>query len=369
MLLIDDYHDIHQARNPIDTNLSNVAHMATIMIHTPDIPPIPFISTLGEPIHNPLNVDADLLRWALKFDYISRLGISYTEKKSTWFCISNNVNLNEDELINNLTVHSYEPEFQEAHPEKRKMDSVKLVDFVPQELKSLDNYLQAITPFIELPTMSNYLSNYVVPVPADYPGQYFIRRAITLKRRYGDSINISNNILHLVPMLGPLHVSLNTRETIVKIYHPFFNLLYKETFQKKKNLPKKPQPWMINLIIYLAYSGWMIIRKSVMEKFKFSKNVEYQTFLDLLDNCMPAALDVYAVLFREGHFEQYIETIFRLWTFMKKFGRKNYDKIMLAFLSDIFYWQTIEHPMYNILQDHLSEFNEYFVENFHSLIC
>jgi hypothetical protein len=219
------------------------------------------LTALGEPIHNPLNVDADLLRWALKFDYISRLGISYTEKKSTWFCISNNVNLNEDELINNLTVHSYEPEFQEAHPEKRKMDSVKLVDFVPQELKSLDNYLQAITPFIELPTMSNYLSNYVVPVPADYPGQYFIRRAITLKRRYGDSINISNNILHLVPMLGPLHVSLNTRETIVKIYHPFFNLLYKETFQKKKNLPKKPQPWMINLIIYLAYSGWMIIRK------------------------------------------------------------------------------------------------------------
>ena len=57
---------------------------------------------------------------------------------------------------------------------------------------------------------------------------------------------------------------------------------------------------MINLIIYLAYSGWMIIRKSVMEKFKFSKNVEYQTFLDLLDNCMPAALDVSAVLFREG---------------------------------------------------------------------
>ena len=53
---------------------------------------------------------------------------------------------------------------------------------------------------------------------------------------------------------------------------------------------------------------------------------------------------------------------------MKKFGRKNYDKIMIAFLSDIFYWQTIDHPMYNILQDHLSEFNEYFVENFHSLI-
>ncbi|CAH1769311.1 14448_t:CDS:2, partial [Entrophospora sp. SA101] len=42
-------------KKPYLYKLSNVAHMATIMIHTHDIPPIPFISTLGEPIHNPLN--------------------------------------------------------------------------------------------------------------------------------------------------------------------------------------------------------------------------------------------------------------------------------------------------------------------------
>jgi len=66
----------------------------------------------------------------------------------------------------------------------------------------------------------------------------------------------------------------------------------------------------------------MIIRKSVMEKFKFSKNVEYQTFLDLLDNCVPAALDVYAVIFREGHFEQYIETIFLVMGIYEKIWQK-----------------------------------------------
>jgi len=359
-MLVDDYHDIHQVRNPTDQNLSNVAHMATTMINTSSIPPIPFSSTLNEPIHNPLNIDVDLLIWTLQFDYFTCLEVSYTENKTSWFCVSNNTNLNEDELISSLTVHSYEPEFQEVHPEKKQMDFVKLVDFVSQELKSLDDYLQVITPFIELPIMNNYLSNYVIPVPADYPGQYFIRKAITLKRRYGDSAStISNKVLHLVPLLGPLHVSLNTRETLVKIYHPFFNLLYREIFQKRKNLPIKPQPWLINIVLYLAYSGWMIIRKYVLEKFKLSKNIEYQIFLDLLDN---------AVLFREGHFEQYIETIFRLWTFMKRFERKNYDKIMIAFLSDIFYWQSIDHPIYNIFQDHLTEFNEYFVENFHSLI-
>jgi hypothetical protein len=113
----------------------------------------------------------------------------------------------------------------------------------------------------------------------------------------------------------------------------------------------------------------MIIRDTVINKFGIQKNLEYHTFLDLLDNIVPATLDIYAILFREGHFEEYLETIFRLWTIMKRFGRKNYDKIMIAFISDVLYWQSIEHPMYNILSENLQEFNEYFVENFHSLIC
>jgi hypothetical protein len=84
---------------------------------------------------------------------------------------------------------------------------------------------------------------------------------------------------------------------------------------------------MINLIIYLAYSGWIIIRKSVLEKFKFSKNVKYQTFLDLLGNCVPVALDVYAILFREGHFEQHIKTILRLLTQIKKIRKLFHDHL------------------------------------------
>jgi hypothetical protein len=40
IFLIDDYHDIHQSRNPNNENLSNVAHMATTMIYTPNILPL-----------------------------------------------------------------------------------------------------------------------------------------------------------------------------------------------------------------------------------------------------------------------------------------------------------------------------------------
>ena len=150
------------------------------------------------------------------------------------------------------------------------MDTVKLVDFVSQDLKSLSNYLEVITPFVELSELQEYLSENVIPVPADFPGQYYIRKAITLKRLYGDNIDIPNQILHLVPFLGPLHVSLNTRESTIKMYYQFFNLLYKKVFKKKRNLSLTPPPWMINYLLYISQSGWMIIRDTIINKFNIA---------------------------------------------------------------------------------------------------
>ncbi|CAH1766612.1 11024_t:CDS:1, partial [Entrophospora sp. SA101] len=37
--------------------------------------------------------------------------------------------------------------------ENKKMDTIKLVNFVPQDLKSLSNYLEVVTPFVELPEL------------------------------------------------------------------------------------------------------------------------------------------------------------------------------------------------------------------------
>jgi len=81
-------------------------------------------------------------------------------------------------------------------------------------------------PFINLPALDDYILN-IVFMPGDYPAQYFGCKAVTLRRKYGDSSNIPEKILHLVPLLGPLHVSLNTRETpLVKMYYQFFNIFY-----------------------------------------------------------------------------------------------------------------------------------------------
>ncbi len=222
--------------------------------------------------------------------------------------------------------------------------------------------------FLRLPEAKEYLEKYIIPLPADFPGQLFVRRAIVNKLESESELTIPKEITHLVPMLGPLHVSLNTRESVFITFHPFFNCMYKSVFGKTKKLAAKPKPWRINLLLYLAHEGWLLIKKHVIQKFEISKDTSYITFLDLLDNLIPATLDVYTCLFRKNHFEEYVDTIFRLWTTMQRFRRHNYDKIMLAFLSDICYWKMTQHPIINTLEAHLNIFDEYPVENFHSLL-
>src|SRR5260364_403186 len=98
------------------------------------------------------------------------------------------------------------------------------------------------------------------------------------------------------------------------------------------------------------------------------KDIEYCMVFDILDNLVPAVLEIYAVPFRSGSFNEYLEMIFRIWTFMLRWRRHNYNKAPLAFLSDIFYWQDTNHPFFEAFKLSLVNFNEYYVENFHSKI-
>ncbi|RGB42503.1 hypothetical protein C1646_750824 [Rhizophagus diaphanus] len=66
----------------------------------------------------------------------------------------------------------------------------------------------------------------------------------------------------------------------------------------------------------ISYNGWCKIRDIILTKFGSTcKDIEYRIVIDLLDNIIPATLDVYSILFRSGLFNKYIETIFRIWTF------------------------------------------------------
>ena len=91
------------------------------------------------------------------------------------------------------------------------------------------------------------------------------------------------SILSIVPTIGPLHISLNSREHIVNSFHPFFKSVYQSIFPNSK-LTDKPKPWGVSLILEIVYAGWTLIRQTVMQKFYQFKDPQYRTLLNLLNN-------------------------------------------------------------------------------------
>ncbi|RIB01256.1 hypothetical protein C2G38_2256270, partial [Gigaspora rosea] len=99
---------------------------------------------------------------------------------------------------------------------------------------------------------------------------------------------------------------------------------------------------------YLLYHDLSNITNNTTVEEKFGllyKDAEYLALKDLLDNSIPLVLDIYAV-----------------------FDRKNYTKAPLMFLSDIFYWESINHPILEAIKAQLPKFSDSTVEIFHSFL-
>ncbi|CAJ0749128.1 6191_t:CDS:2 [Entrophospora sp. SA101] len=108
-----------------------------------------------------------------------------------------------------------------------------------------------------------YLYNNVIFIPADFPGQLYICRAIVKKLKNENETSIPEKITHLFPFLGPLHLALNTKESVFLTFWPFFDQLYRSIFNKKHKLAAKPKPWRIDTLMYLAHAGWELVRRFV----------------------------------------------------------------------------------------------------------
>lgn len=365
---IDDYHSIHEWRRPNSTSLSSATHMATcISKKIENVLAVP-ANYNNIPLFNPKNIEASTIIYRLINDYKGRFDLSYNYIKKEW--IQNEmINENDFDQLELLSVHLYDANIEERK-EERSMKTVRILDIKEQNLRSLEDYLSAIKMITDIKSLVEYIKSHPIPVIADFPGQLFIRKIITLylKNRQNNIQQIDLDcILNFIPILGPLHVSLNSRENVVLLHHDFFKKLYCNVFEKTK-FPEKPKPWKINYILQFARDGWLEISNMIVEKFGKTKDTEYRMMIDLLDNIIPATLDIYAVLFRSGAFEQYLETIFRIWTFFLRWNRKNYKKLPLVFLSDYFYWKNNNHPFAKLLENSLVNFNDYFVENVHSRI-
>ncbi|CAG8586823.1 14033_t:CDS:2, partial [Dentiscutata erythropus] len=200
---VDDYHNLHSTRIPSTTSIPQITHMATILFNVIEALPIPYNSIYNFSVHNPCGVDAYLLKKIFQRQYVFTIANSYNSEKSYWNWASNKV-----DLFEFLTVHSYDVNMVNKY--HRKFNKTKLIDCIKLDLKNTKNYIEAVNTFLSLPEMKNYLKNYIIPLPVDFPGQLFIRKAITMKLKLKE-LTIPEEITHIILFLDELSQSYNER--------------------------------------------------------------------------------------------------------------------------------------------------------------
>ena len=139
-------------------------------------------------------------------------------------------------------------------------------------------------------------------MPGDWPAQFYIRQNVYSKCYLGETHTsttsndnqqpdfheylqensfqsignsrrrITQPLQAAVPLLGPLHVSLNAREDLMINFHSFFKHIYESIFAGSK-LADKPKPWRTSLILELTYGGWTLIRERVRDTFSQCKHL------------------------------------------------------------------------------------------------
>ncbi|RIB19121.1 hypothetical protein C2G38_2182716 [Gigaspora rosea] len=358
VLNVDDYHNIHVPQQPNTIVTSRATHMATILMN---LCLIPAISCNG--IVNPRFIDSYLIMKHLDERFIVNLGVSYHDRIR-----SKEQACTDEEVLDRLTVHSYDDRLAEKKTDRHIRNSI-LVDFVKKELKNIEEYVDSLRIVHDHEPMRMYLSNYAVPIVADWPGQYFICKAIAQLLLLNNE-SIPQFVMSFLPILGPLHVSLNSRELVYKKNYLLFSDVYKSVFGAKKKLGQKPRPWRINLILHIVRLAWSNIADTVYSKFGFTcKNIEFLYLTNLFSNLVPLVLDVYAVHHRSGDWPSYEEACMRCWSdLFLQFNRRNYKRAPLMFFSDVFYWMETGHPIMNLITNHLASLSDSPIKVAHSII-
>ena len=208
----------------------------------------------------------------------------------------------------------------------RDLDNVHLVNFFQLTLKSKNDF-DAAFDLVLSTKLSENLKLFLISQPGDWPAQFYSRQVIyetlqkiccpfdvfdnpqvcptdhsyarvcssgPIQQQMNFSTSGQPGILSIIPRIGPLHISLNGRETVFHDYRQFFETVYNNLFPKSK-LAKNPKPWRISLILEVVYSEWFFIRDSVKSKFCFCKDFEYRTLFNLIDNYLPLVLSIYSV--------------------------------------------------------------------------
>ena len=263
----------------------------------------------------------------------------------------------------------------------RTMEDLHLIDFVELELKSKGGFSKAYDIAMSS-CLETYLKKFLVIQPGDWPCQFYCRqlvyqslprhsKASTSTQEHQSSTDMVKGnfppVTSLIPTMGPLHISLNSREHVFETFKPFFKTVYNDLFPSSK-LADKPKPWRINLILETVYGGWTLIRQQVMAKFKNSKDYQYGVLFNLLDNYLPLVLTIYTVIFKRNNFREYFNAMIRIWVTFLCFKRRHYNKSPLVWLSNTCHWKDKHKELYEQFCTWPTIYDEYPVENTHSII-
>ena len=241
--IIDDYHHYHAIRRPNSSVTSSGADMCTTVIRIfPSIPAIPHTSP--DDLHNPDGVNVTRLQETVCSEQsMEQLSGMFANNMPNWLT---SAFFDPDMERKRLETHMYQQ--SDDVRTMRSMENLHLLDFIELPLKGVTGFQAAIENLLNT-KLADYMKKYIVPIPGDWPAQFFTRKIIYSKL-YKDrqmctqsSVNTSDPLLSLVPILGPLHISLNAIEDVFINFRSFFAEIYSKLFPLKKPLPEKPKPW------------------------------------------------------------------------------------------------------------------------------
>ncbi len=384
VLIIDDFTKIHTNRRPNHQQFSNCISMCTIVIRA-----FKSLKAVKKPtniskIHHCEGVNIKACTDAITAtESMALLSSTYSSTMPQWLTKS----FFTPELERNiLEEHLYCDDSGVRH--MRTMDNLHLVNFMELQLKSKEAFATAYDIALA-GGLKKYLKKFVVLQPGDWPSQFFGRQIIyehvtrqTQRFQVNSGSSTSNgptmpcppplnvpapSITSVVPIMGPLHISLNSREHIFMSFKPFFKKVYSYIFPGCK-LAETPKPWRINLILELVYGGWTLIRERARALFQYSKDLQYGTLLNLLDNYLPLVLSIYTITFKTNNFKEYYNAMIRIWVMFVCLKRCHYNKAPLVWLSCTNHWAKNYPELYNHFCTWPTIFDEYPVENTHSIL-
>ena len=235
--------------------------------------------------------------------------------------------------------------------------------------------MEAYRVFLSHEKLKSHIDKHCVFGCMDNPGVQFFRLAVRIRCGYVGKFNqphptIPDQIEAIWPIIGPLHISLNMRETLFGQHDGLLRLVHRLIVSRE--LPKKPTPQQIDYLVTAIACAWRNgVREHVARcirdappKIKRDPHVHY--LWAVLDDEIQTVYSVYEEAHRGGFFGPFFSMVLRLAEYALRWGRWNYRYRLLELVADIAYLKKARHLMADVIEKELAAVSDYPIENMHS---